>query len=149
MLVDCEVCGNEIDSTVGKCPYCGSKVDSKRPQPRSFAQRTVNLEQGRPVVEIALNHMKEAIADSKRNGVIVLTLIHGYGSSGKGGKIRVECRKMLDYMKGRGEIHDYIKGERFSKRSAQVKALLRRYPELGSDRNLGKENRGITLVVLQ
>jgi hypothetical protein len=92
--------------------------------------------------------MAEAVADAKRNRVDVVTLIHGYGSSGKGGVIRTECRKSLDFMKAKGLVNDFICGEDFNKRSAPIKNLLRRYPELSSHRYINRENRGITLVIL-
>jgi hypothetical protein len=115
---------------------------------RPFIHRTVNLEAGRPVVEVALNRLDEVIADARRNSVSVLTLIHGYGSTGRGGAIRSECRIALDYMKSKALISDYIAGEDFNKRSGRVKALLRRYSPLSSDRNLNNGNQGITLVIL-
>ena len=117
-------------------------------QQRPFIHRTVNLEAGRPAVEAALNRLDEVIADAQRNSVSVLTLIHGYGSTGRGGVIRSECRMTLDYMKSKGLISDYIAGEDFNKRSGRVKALLRRYSPLSSDRNLNNGNQGITLVIL-
>ncbi len=145
----CEVCGNEIDTGVITCPFCdSSNENSVTTLPDRYVKKTVNLEMGRPVLEIALNRMTEVIADAKRNRVNVLTLIHGYGSSGKGGVIRTECRKSLEFMKLKGGIFDYVCGEDFSKRSTIVKSLLRRYPELAYDKNMNRENRGITLVVL-
>lgn len=124
-------------------------VEAQHRKEKIFTEKTVNLEAGRPVVELALNRMVEAVDDSSRNGVNVLTLIHGYGSSGKGGTIRAECRKTLDFLKSKGHIRDYIAGEDFYKRSGAVKALLQRFPQLGSNKNLNRGNRGITLVILQ
>ena len=144
----CEVCGNESASSGLTCPFCGSRVEETAPgKDKSFIEKTVNLEAGRPVVELALNRMVEIVDDSIRSDVNVLTLIHGYGSSGKGGVIRAECRKMLDFLKSKGQIRDYIAGENFNKRSGTVKSLLQRYPKLGSNKNLNRGNRGITLVI--
>jgi hypothetical protein len=132
------------------CRYCGAPMAPLPPEggQRPFLHRTVNLEAGRPAVEVALNRLSEVIADARRNSVTVLTLIHGYGSTGRGGAIRAECRMMLDYMKSKGQISDYIAGEDFNKRSGRVKALLRRYSPLSSNRNLNNGNQGITLVIL-
>jgi len=149
MAFVCEVCGNEIDTGITTCPFCGSSNEkSVTTLPDYYVQKTVNLEMGRPVLEIALNRMTEVIADAKRSRVNILTLIHGYGSSGKGGVIRTECRKNLDFMKIKGRISDYVCGEDFNKHSGVVKSLLRRYPELASDKNMNRDNKGITLVVL-
>lgn len=150
MSAVCEVCGNDIVSGVFICPYCGSKNESAGAgQSAGFSQKTINLERGRPVLEAALSRMAEGIEDGKRNNVHILTLIHGYGSSGKGGVIRVESRKTLDFMKVKGQIKDVIYGEHFSKRSAPVKNLLRRYPSLSTHKYMNRENKGITLVVLK
>ena len=145
----CDVCGNTKDASRLLCPFCGSRVDVTEPvQKTGFVHKTVNLEAGRPVLEVALHRMHEIIDDAIRNDVKVLTLIHGYGSSGKGGVIRSECRKMLDFLKRKGVISDYIGGEDFNKRSGTVKSLLRRYPPLGVDKHLNRGNQGITLVIL-
>jgi hypothetical protein len=144
----CEVCGNTIVSSSVLCPFCGSKVDvTQLVQHPGFVYKTVNLEAGRPVLDVALNRMNEIIEDSARNNVNVLTLIHGYGSSGKGGVIRSECRKSLDFLKSKGLIRDYIAGEDFNKRSGPVKSILQRYPQLGLNKYLNRGNRGITLVI--
>jgi len=148
-MVDCQVCGNEIFGDSQVCRFCGSKLSADLlTEGRGFIHKTVNLEQGRPVVEVALQKLDEAIKDAVNTHVSVLTLIHGYGSSGKGGLIRLECRKNLDHLKGRGLICDYIAGEEFSRKFGLVKFHLQRYPELGRNKNINRGNRGITLVIL-
>lgn len=148
MKIVCDVCGNKRDTSNLLCPFCGSKLDlADLGQHPGFVHKTVNLEAGRPVVEVALNRMNEIIMESVRGNVNVLTLIHGYGSSGKGGAIRLECRKTLDFLKSKGQINNYIIGEEFNKRIGLVKSLLRRYPQLETDKHLNRGNRGITLVI--
>lgn len=147
-MIVCEVCGNERE--VGcRCPYCGTRGDeSELAERRPFQHRTVNLEAGRPTVDLALHRLTKVIDDAIRQKIAVLTVIHGYGSSGKGGVIREECRKTLDHLKNRGTIKDYVAGEDFHKNHQQVKSLLQRFPRLCSDFNLNRNNKGITLVVL-
>lgn len=148
MEIVCEVCGNNRTTVNLTCPFCGSKADvTKFQKSPDYIHKTINLEAGRPVVDVALTRLQEIIEDSARTKVNVLTLIHGYGSSGKGGAIRTECRKTLDFFKAKGVIREYIAGEDFSRRSGLVKSFLRRYPQLGTDRHLNKGNRGITLVL--
>ncbi len=145
----CQVCGNEISRGSLNCRFCGSRQASEgQAKRKEFIQKTVNLEQGRPVLEVALQKLSNAMIDAGKNNVTVLTLIHGYGSTGKGGLIRLECRKNLDYLKSSGQIKDYIGGEDFFKRTGKTKSLLQRYPQLSADKNLNKGNRGITLVIL-
>ncbi len=145
----CHICGNERPGASFCCPYCGAACEeSADRKPKTYIHKTVNLEAGRPVVEVALNRCREAIDDAIVNKISVITLIHGYGSSGKGGVIRSECRKTLDYMKSKRIISDYIAGEDFHKRSGRVRAILQRYTQLAKDRNLNQGNQGVTLVIL-
>lgn len=149
MKIVCDVCGNKRETSNLLCPFCGSKFDlAALEQHSGFVHKTFNLEAGRPVVEVALNRMNGIIKESVRNNVNVLTLIHGYGSSGKGGTIRLECGKTLDFLKSKGQINNYIIGEEFNKRTGSVRSLLRRYPQLETDKHLNRGNRGITLVIL-
>jgi hypothetical protein len=151
MMTICHVCGNERETVSGSCPYCGNtqpETEKKPEKTRPFVHKSVNLEAGRPVLDVALHRLTEVIDDAILNKVAVLTIIHGYGSSGKGGVIRSECRKTLDHMKNSRLIRDYIAGENYHKRSGQVKSLLQRFPRLGSDVNLNRNNKGITLVII-
>ena len=149
MKILCDVCGNTRETLSPQCPFCGNRVEATElVKHSSYVHKTVNLEEGRPVVEAALSRMNEIILDSVRNNINILTLIHGYGSSGKGGAIRLECRKMLDFLKSKGLVSDYIAGEDFNKRSGLVKSLLQRYPQLGTDKHLNRGNKGITIVIL-
>lgn len=145
----CHICGNERPAASLNCPYCGAvSEESADRMPKTYIHKTVNLEAGRPMVEVALNRCREVIDDAIQNKISVITLIHGYGSTGKGGVIRSECRKTLDYMKGKKIISDYIAGEDFHKRSGRVRTILQRYSQLAKDRNLNQGNQGVTLVIL-
>jgi hypothetical protein len=112
-----------------------------------FRRKTINLKYGRPTVETALRRLAVEIDVASSEGVSILILIHGYGSGGKGGVIREECRKTLDLMRSTGKINDYIPGDGGA-RSGPVKSLFRRYPRLRQDRELVAANPGITVVVL-
>ncbi len=147
----CQVCGNDISPTLTICPYCGNVQDRDEQQQfvkKSFLQKTVNLEKGRPTVETALQHLHREICSAKLEQIRVLTLIHGYGSTGKGGAIGRECRKTLDYLLQKGEIAAFIFGEDFTRKQGKTKTLLNRFPALGSHSYLGRQNRGITVVVV-
>ena len=145
----CQVCGNEISAGSATCRFCGSsQAHDGAGGRRAFQQQTVNLERGMPMVEDALRHLSAAVAEATQRNVQVLCVIHGYGSSGRGGKIRKECRKNLDYLVSQGELNSYLPGEEFNRRNGRTKALLQRYPLLAEDRNLDQKNRGITLVIL-
>ena len=92
--------------------------------------------------------MENELARARADKVRVLTLIHGYGSSGKGGKIRTECRKVLDHLAKKNSINQIIAGETFRKRTGPGKALLQRFPQLERDCASDFSNPGVTIVVL-
>ena len=57
--------------------------------------KELNLEQGMPTVDTALRWLEAELHAARKMGRPGLKLIHGYGSSGTGGKIRTACRKYL------------------------------------------------------
>ncbi len=64
------------------------------------------------------------IQEMKVSRVKVLKLIHGYDSTGRGGKIRIGIRNELATMQRRGLIKDYIPGEEFGPNPSAVKRIL-------------------------
>jgi hypothetical protein len=75
-------------------------------------------------------------------------VIHGYGSSGKGGALCVGLRKSFGLRKTEGVIKDAIAGEDFSIFNNTVLALLEAVPDLRGDSDLGAINEGVTIVWL-
>jgi len=104
----------------------------------------LNIESGKPRVEGAKQLLTGQLAMARRSGVKVIKLIHGYGSSGKGGALRTELRKMLQGMHGLATI----KGEDFGIFDAATRELLGKYPDLRRDSDLNRSNLGITIIVL-
>jgi len=146
----CEVCGNNRLVNVPICRFCGVRHENEvASDPGGPILRVVNIERGRPIVEEALNKLSSEIERACHDGIAVLTVIHGYGSSGRGGIIRQECRKILAYWQSKGKIKDFLAGERFTKKEGRTRALLRRFPELANNDNINRGNRGVTLVVIK
>ena len=110
--------------------------------------REVDLERGMPTVRAALQQLTFELRRSRSLGCAAVKLIHGYGSSGKGGRIRVEARRRLDRMKAGGEIWGYIPGESFSIFDSDTLAAFQRCPTLRRDRDLERHNNGVTFVLL-
>ena len=113
------------------------------------AIRTLNVEAGLPTLEEARRLVIAEIKLAKREGAKVLKVIHGYGSSGKGGKLGVGLRKSFGLRKKEGVIKDFIAGEDFSIFNDTVLALLEAVPELRADPDLGATNEGVTIVWLK
>ena len=144
----CEVCGNEVSLESTICQFCGSSIENAPTgiRPRPFICKVINIKEGLPVVAVALARLTREITAAKNEGVQVLCIIHGYGSSGKGGAIRMECRKTLSHLLATGEVLMMVAGEEFSKRSGPGSALLRCFPQLSDNIYLGKHNKGVTFV---
>lgn len=101
-----------------------------------------------PRAEQAIRQMLFELRRSPGLGCSAVKLIHGYGSSGAGGRIRVEARRRLDRMKAGGEIWGYIPGESFSIFDSDTLAAFQRCPTLRRDRDLERHNNGVTFVLL-
>jgi len=110
--------------------------------------KILNLEDGLPSIEQARVRLRGELNIAQKHGVRVLKIIHGYGSSGVGGDLRIALQATLRQMADRGEVHACIYGENWRKADERSWALLKQFPGLKEDRDLGKSNRGITLVVL-
>lgn len=115
---------------------------------RTGGLREVNLELGRPFVDQAIKRLTFELHQSRRMGFHAVKLIHGYGSSGTGGRIRTETRKYLTRLKTSGEILDFIPGERFSIFEEPTRRAFARCDALRRDRDLERYNNGVTIVLL-
>jgi hypothetical protein len=112
------------------------------------AIRTFNVEAGMPILDEARRLIMAQIKQGKREGARVLKIIHGYGSSGKGGTLCIGLRKSFRLRKKEGVIKDFIAGEDFSIFNQATLDLLEAVPELRADPDLGATNEGITVVWL-
>ena len=110
--------------------------------------REVNLEENKPAVDAAIRRLTYELHQSRRMGCAVLKIIHGYGSSGAGGRIRVEARGYLERLRLRQEVRDVIPGEAFSIFHAGTRAAFLQCGELRRDRDLERHNNGVTFIVL-
>jgi DNA-nicking Smr family endonuclease len=120
------------------------RVMSRKPA----AIKIIDLEDGMPKVEEARLRMEHELHVAKRQGYAAVKLIHGYGSSGVGGALRIELQKELARLAGAGTVQAFIAGENWRLSDEATWPLLQRYPEWKQDRDLGKGNKGITVVLL-
>jgi hypothetical protein len=110
--------------------------------------KTVNLKEGMPLVNQALMQMERELAVARAEGCGLVKLIHGYGSTGAGGEIRIAVQKGLLEMRERGEVRCVIFGEDWAKSDQRAWRIVNARKELKQDRDLGRGNRGITVVEL-
>ncbi len=101
-----------------------------------------------PLVREALERLDRELALAHQQKAKLLKLVHGYGSSGAGGEIRIAVQNRLLELAQNGQIRGCIFGENWSKTDDVAWKLLQSHPELKSDSDLGRRNRGVTIVLL-
>jgi hypothetical protein len=112
------------------------------------AVRTFNVEASFPTLDEARRLVQEEIRRAKREKVQVLKIIHGYGSTGKGGTLKFGLRKSFQLRKKEKVIKDFIPGEDFSIFDKKVLELVNAISELRSDSDLNATNEGISILIL-
>jgi hypothetical protein len=110
--------------------------------------KTVNLKSDMPLVREAPQRLDRELALARQEKTTLLKLVHGYGSTGAGGDIRIAVQKRLLEMTQSGQIRGCIFGENWSKSDDTAWKLLQSHPNLKSDSDLGRRNSGITIVWL-
>lgn len=93
--------------------------------------------------------LEREIAIAQQERIALLKFVHGYGSSGAGGDIRLAVQARLHQMAEAGQISACIFGENWTKSDPATWRLLQAQAELKRDSDLGRGNRGITVVVLR
>jgi hypothetical protein len=141
---ECPDCGNPR-GMFGDCPSCGS-ID----QPVLLGDTVVlNVKRDNPSTEEALDHLTKALRRSSELGIKAIILIHGYGSSGTGGKIKWVIHDALDNNLFSDRVDEYFFGEEVSYGSPSYRDLLKRRPSLKSHLQHFKEgNAGMTVLLL-
>ena len=114
---------------------------------KTMQYRTYNVKADLPTVELALANIEIEIEMCKSEGVRMLKVIHGYGSSGVGGEIKHALNNWLKIKKRQGLFLDYVKGEELatSKKQKKFKEIC---PELMGDFELYFSNPGVTLIFI-
>ena len=143
---ECLECGNPRGLLPAGCPYCGSS----EPPFAHADYATINLERGLPVVEDALQRLDTFIRAGFDAGLKWLVVLHGYGSSGQGGRIRHAIRADLAGNRWADRVREYYNGETVTHasdlnltRSGSRDGL---FPFLASRRLVG--NAGVTILLM-
>ena len=142
------MCGNELPEAAAVCRFCGTSQAPLPPAPRREGVRTINLEAGRPTVDEGLARLEDELARARAAGVRVVRVIHGWGSSGKGGVLRTSCRARLTRLLAEGRVRSVVAGDDYGPASAAARALRARVPDLRAAERTDAGNPGITLVEL-
>lgn len=126
---------NKVDSTVRK-----SKKQNL------FAE--IFLKEGNPTADEAFKRLRSELVRMRHRGIKIVRVIHGYGSSGRGGEIKRQMAFELELLVNDGRIESFISGEKFNCFNTEAVDLVNRFVELKKDPDYRFENPGITIVEL-
>jgi len=100
-------------------------------------------------VEDALEQLADHLRKSMDLGIKAIVLIHGYGSSGEGGRIKWAIHEALKSNRYADRVEEYYFGEQVAFGSDSYRNLVRRRPGLKSYLKRFKEgNAGMTVLLL-
>ena len=145
----CPDCGNPRKAIEKNCPFCGSE-DLPPVSKKLAGIFTLNLEEKLPTVDQALEKFDATLEELALTAIRVIKVIHGYGSGGKGGRIKEAIRQELIYQKRSHIIDSYVAGEDLIPTKSSYQDLFKRHPTLKN--MLTKDifgNPGITLIILK
>ena len=101
-----------------------------------------------PSVQEALQRLDRELALARQEKCVLLKVVHGYGSTGAGGDICVAVQKRVLKLVEEGQLRACIFGENWAKSDEVTWRLLQSHAALKSDSDLGRRNRGITVVLI-
>ena len=104
----------------------------------------LNIKEGMPPVCEAMDFLKSSLDRYRRNKYKCVLVIHGYGSTGKGGAIHDKARQWLKAQERTGKVKSVIFGEDFSIFNFKALELKTRYCELKPLMTVC--NHGVTVV---
>ncbi|MEI8285386.1 MAG: Smr/MutS family protein [bacterium] len=143
---DCETCGNPIPAKAFTCRFCDASQSVENfPKTRERVIRS-NLEAGLPTVAQALERLERDLREARACEAKVVRVIHGYGSSGRGGKIRDAVRRELGRKLARGEVKDVTPRENYSSTTNAGRDLLSRFRELQPTERSDSNNPELTII---
>ena len=137
---ECPNCGMRGPfSGARECPKYEADLFAEPASEKGRVQR-VNLEHGHPTVEVALRRFEQAFHQARAKGSAYLALIHGYGSTGRGGSIKVALVEHLQVLRNRNVLGSVLPGETLNNKHWIFK-------KTDLDRSFSG-NKGITILVL-
>ena len=129
-----------------QCPHCSSIALPIL----SSDTIELNVKQDGPYVDEALDRLAEYLRKSLAVGIKAIVLIHGYGSTGEGGRIKRAIHDALENNRYSDRVDEYYFGENVAYGSEAYHALNKRRPGLKRYLKRFKEgNAGMTVLLLK
>ena len=105
-----------------------------------------DIKSSMPTASEALSDLASIIRANRRKEKVI-KIVHGYGSSGRGGKIKTQVHKTLRNKLANKEIRAYIPGEAIGSLMG-FDEVIRTYKHLiKDDSDYRKTNDGITYII--
>lgn len=143
-IAECPDCGNPR-ALFNQCGHCGSAASPIL----SGDTVELNIKSGNPTVEEALERLTERLRALHELGIKTIVLIHGYGSSGEGGRIKWAIHNALENNHYADRVEEYFFGESVPFGSPNYYALLRQRPGLKPYlKRFKMDNPGMTVLLL-
>ena len=143
-VAECSECGN-ARALFGDCCFCGTSL----PPLLNVDVIEFNIKHGNPSAEDALNLLTVKIRELQELGIKAILLIHGYGSSGKGGVIKRAIHGALDLNHYADRVEEYFYGENVPYGSPAYHDLMKKRPGLKRfSRYFKASNGGMTVLLL-
>ena len=108
--------------------------------------KEVNLERGGPTVSEVIRNIVNELSTAKRTGYKAVILVHGYGSSGTGGAIKIAVKQKLKERSLSGVVRDFTGGEEWVNSKREFTEICAQLKDFGTYID---GNRGITVVLLR
>ncbi|MCU0104864.1 hypothetical protein N7603_04255 [Acholeplasma vituli] len=108
---------------------------------------TIDIKSDKPLVSVASARLLNGIRIHKNEKVI--KIIHGYGSTGVGGKIKQMVHTTLETLKAQHQIQDYIPGEALVSFMGYADLIQKYKPLIQTDSDYRKGNDGITYIFIK
>jgi hypothetical protein len=109
----------------------------------------LNLEEGFPTAEEALGKLVSGLRSAKSRGVVFVKVIHGWGSNGRGGQIKRKVKAELPELGKQGLLREWVLGTDWKVTDPTYLQWYSKYPELKNDRDLNRNNAGITMIKIR
>ena len=110
--------------------------------------RIVNIKEDNPNTDYAMYLLDQEIKYSRAIGNRVIIVIHGYGSHGQGGLIKLAIKSYLPSLKKKHIITDYVFGENWGEYNESKRLICAISPELSINSNVRNINSGVSVVLV-
>lgn len=101
-----------------------------------------------PTVEVALIRLNNYIITAKHARQRLLKIIHGFGSTGEGGSIKLQVHRELNRLVSNNQIAGFVPGEEWGSSNLTARQICSQFPAAKKDVDYNKPNKGITVVYI-